>query len=210
MKWLIISGGTPPKKETIVKYIDNGFSIIAADSGANSLYKYNIIPKILIGDFDSIDKNVLEYFKDKCEITKYPKEKDYTDTEIALEKAIELNAKEIVFLGCTGTRVDHLIGNLCILNKAINRGVDAHIVDENNKITMIKESKTIYGKKGDIFSVFAFNTKVESLSVKNAKYELKDYNLEVEDSLTVSNEFVENEVHLEFSSGTLMIIRSVD
>ncbi|NEU03293.1 thiamine diphosphokinase [Clostridium senegalense] len=210
MKWLIISGGTPPKKETILKYTNDGFCIIAADSGANSLYKYNIIPKILLGDFDSIDKKVLEYFKDKCEITKYPKEKDYTDTEIALEKAIELSAKKIVFLGCTGTRIDHLIGNLCILNKAINRGVEAYIVDENNKITMTSESKTIYGKRGELFSVFAFNKKVEKLSVKNAKYELKDYDLEVEDSLTVSNEFAENEVHLEFLSGTLMIIRSVD
>ncbi|MGL4731595.1 MAG: thiamine diphosphokinase [Clostridium sp.] len=210
MKWLIVSGGEPPKEHTIRKYINEGYEVIAADSGANVLYKHNIIPKVLLGDFDSINEEVLEHFKDKCDIVRYSSEKDYTDTEIALEKAIELNGDKIVFLGCTGNRVDHVIGNLCVLNRAINQGIDAYIVDENNEVTMINKPGSIFGKKGEVFSVFAYNKKVENLSIINAKYELNGYDLELNDNLTVSNEFVGEEVSLEFSSGTLMVIKSVD
>ncbi|HCQ89985.1 MAG TPA: thiamine diphosphokinase, partial [Clostridium sp.] len=143
-----ISGGKAPSEEILNIYIEKGYEIIAADSGANCLYKYRIIPKILLGDFDSIDKEVLNYFKDKTEILTVPSEKDFTDTELALNMAIDLKAEDIVFLGCTGSRMDHFLGNLCVLYKALEKNIKASIVDENNSITMINTPTIIRGKKG--------------------------------------------------------------
>jgi len=91
MKVIIISGGSPPPKELLIKEISDDTFLISADSGANCLYLYNIKPNLLVGDFDSIDEKVMEYFiKNNCEIDVYPKEKDFTDTEIALRKGLSM------------------------------------------------------------------------------------------------------------------------
>lgn len=210
MKILIVSGGKAPSKDIINSYIEQGYEIIAADSGANCLYRYGITPKILLGDFDSIDKEILNYFKDKTEILTVPKEKDFTDTDLALNIAIERKAKEIVFLGCTGSRMDHFLGNLCVLYKALEKNIKAYIVDENNSITMINSPTTISGKKGDCFSLIAFKEDVKNLTIKGAKYELNSYYLSLSDNLTLSNEFIKEEVSLTFDSGTVILMRCND
>ena len=40
-----------------------------------------------------------------------PCEKDDTDTGLAIQKAIETGADEILMIGGTGTRLDHVMGN---------------------------------------------------------------------------------------------------
>ncbi|ARC84674.1 thiamine pyrophosphokinase [Clostridium argentinense CDC 2741] len=210
MKIAIVSGGKAPSEEILNIYIEKGYEIIAADSGANCLYKYRITPKILLGDFDSIDKEVLNYFKDKTEILTVPSEKDFTDTELALNMAIDLKAKDIVFLGCTGSRMDHFLGNLCVLYKALEKNIKASIVDENNSITMINTPTIIRGKKGECFSLIAFKEDVKNLTIKGAKYELNSYYLSLSDNLTLSNEFIEEEVSLVFDSGTVILMRCID
>jgi len=59
MKVIIISGGNPPSRELLQKEITDNAFLIGADSGANCLYKYNILPDLLVGDFDSIDEKAL-------------------------------------------------------------------------------------------------------------------------------------------------------
>ncbi|GAA0121491.1 MAG: thiamine diphosphokinase [Clostridium argentinense] len=210
MKIAIVSGGKAPSKEILESYIEKGYEIIAADSGANCLYQYGITPKILLGDFDSIDKKVLNYFKEKTEILTVPSEKDFTDTDLALNIAIEHKSEEVVFLGCTGSRMDHFLGNLCVLYRALKENIKAYIVDENNSITMINTPTTISGKKGDCFSLIAFKEDVKNLTIKGAKYELNSYYLNLSDNLTLSNEFIEEQVSLTFDSGTVILMRCID
>lgn len=62
MKAIIVSGGSAPSRKLIEEEIDEDSILICADGGANCLYEYKIIPDYLIGDFDSIDKNVLTFF----------------------------------------------------------------------------------------------------------------------------------------------------
>ncbi|WP_291632748.1 thiamine diphosphokinase [Clostridium sp.] len=211
MKVIIISGGKPPSKELLIKEIMANTFLIGADSGANCLYDYNIKPNLLVGDFDSIDKKVLEYFKkNNCIIDIYPEEKDFTDTEIAVEKALCMKPKEIVFLGCTGSRVDHLLGNIGMLKICLENGIKACIKDENNNIRLIDAGTTLKGTVGDTFSVQSYGDEIIGLTIEGAKYPLNDYNLKVGQSITISNEFAAPLVQLKFKAGTLMIILSSD
>ncbi|HZK70580.1 MAG TPA: thiamine diphosphokinase, partial [Clostridia bacterium] len=146
MKVIIISGGNPPSKELLIKEITGDTFLIGADSGANCLYCYNVKPDLLVGDFDSIDKKVLDYFKkNNCIIETYPTEKDFTDTEIAVEKALCMKPNKIILLGCTGSRVDHLLGNIGMLKICLENGVDACIKDENNYISLINAGASLKG-----------------------------------------------------------------
>ena len=211
MKVIIISGGKPPSKKLMIQENIGDTYIIAADSGANCLFDYNIMPDLLLGDFDSIDKNVLDYFKkSNCIIDIYPTEKDFTDTEIAVKKALSMKPDEIILLGCTGSRVDHLLGNIGMLNNCMQKGVNACIKDENNNIRLIGASTSLNGAVGDIFSLQAYGDEIVGLTIEGAKYPLVKYNLKIGESITISNEFAQSNVKLKFESGTLMIILSLD
>jgi thiamine pyrophosphokinase len=211
MKVIIISGGNPPPQELLMKEITEDTFLIGADSGANCLYNYNIQPDLLVGDFDSIDKKVLDYFKkNNCIIDIYPTEKDYTDTEIAVKKALCMKPNEIVFLGCTGSRVDHLLGNIGMLKICLENGINASIKDENNNIRLIDASTSLKGTVGEIFSVQSYGDEIVGLTIEGAKYPLNDYNLKIGESITISNEFVTPQVELKFKTGMLMVILSSD
>ena len=211
MKILIFSGGKAPALELFKKELSDNNMLICVDCGANYLHKNNIIPDILLGDFDSISKESLNFFKSRgCSIITYPPEKDYTDSELALFEALKFNPSEITFLGCTGTRVDHMLGNLGLLDKCLKRGIKASIKDDNNKIILTNKSLKLIGKKGDIFSIHAYCDSINNLTIEGAKYPLNNYCLKLGDSITISNEFLDSDVYVRFSLGKALIIFSND
>lgn len=211
MRALIVSGGAAPSFDLIKEEMYGDYKIICADSGANCLYSYNIVPDFLIGDFDSISQNVLNYYKEsKVVIENYPKDKDYTDTQIALSKAIELGAEEVVFLGCTGTRIDHTLGNIGLLLECLKINISACIKDNNNKIMLTDKSIGIDGYRGQYFSLVSFGGPVKDLTIKGAKFPLTNHYLQLGDPLTLSNEFLESKVEIDFTDGILLIIYGKD
>lgn len=211
MKAVIIAGGKKPSKELLLNEIKNSDILICADSGANCLYEYEVFPHILLGDFDSINKDAFEFFKlSKCKIEKFPKEKDYTDTELAMYKAFDLGVDEITFLGCTGSRIDHLLSNFGLLLKCLKEEVKAVIKDENNEVLIADKPITIKGSSGKLFSLQAYGDFVEGLTIEGAKYPLENYKLNIGEPIGTSNEFLQDEVKITFSSGILLIIFSKD
>ena len=94
MKIVIISGGKAPSKSIIEAEIKKSNYVICCDSGANCMYEYNLHIDLLLGDFDSIHTNAYNfYYNSNCIIEKFPVNKDYTDTELAIYKAIEHGRK---------------------------------------------------------------------------------------------------------------------
>ncbi|URZ00805.1 thiamine diphosphokinase [Clostridium felsineum] len=210
MKVVVISGGKMPSEKLLYDEIEKCEYIICADSGANCLYKYKISPNILVGDFDSIDDEIFSYFKNNTSIVEVPCEKDFTDTELAFNEALKLSPDEISFLGCTGTRLDHIFGNLGLLYKCIKSGIKASIKDDNNTLFMIDKTTKIQGEKGEIFSIQGFRDEVKALYIENAKYPLKNYNLNFGDSRTVSNEFLDEPVTIRFENGIVIVMKCTD
>ncbi|MGN1311230.1 MAG: thiamine diphosphokinase [Clostridia bacterium] len=143
MKSLIITGGNI-NKEFLQDFLkENKFEkIIAADKGLEILNKLNVKPDFIIGDFDSVNKEILEKYIN-VPITYLKPEKDFTDTHMALKLAIEKGAKKITIIGAVGTRLDHTIANIHILKEAIEKDVKVQIIDENNKIELINKNTKI-------------------------------------------------------------------
>lgn len=212
MKILLVSGGNPPPYELVNQELKDSDYLICADSGGNCLYKYQIVPHYLMGDFDSIDKEALDFFTKhkECKIEGFPSDKDFTDTELIFDKALELGGTEIIFLGCTGTRMDHMMGNIGMLLKCLSLNVKGYIKDEHNTITICNKPSKIKGEKGSVFSLQAYCECVEELNIIGAKYKLIDYDLKLGDARTISNEFLHSEVELSFKKGILLIFYSKD
>ncbi|WP_027623417.1 thiamine diphosphokinase [Clostridium lundense] len=211
MKALVLSGGNPPPYDLIKEEIRKCNILISADSGANILYEYRIKPNVMLGDFDSIDEKILKYYENEnVTIEKFPAEKDFTDSYGALEKAVELGAKEIGFLGCTGSRIDHMLGNIGLLLTCLELGVKCYIRDENNLIRLVDEPITIEKEGYTYFSLIGYGGGVKGITITGAKYPLKDYNLRLGESLGVSNEILEDSATIDFREGLLLVIQSKD
>ncbi|MEG1286545.1 MAG: thiamine diphosphokinase [Clostridium sp.] len=211
MKALIVSGGRAPTKELLLEYKNNSDIIIGADSGCEVLLKYNVMPTYILGDFDSASKETIDKLE-KMGISKYKykKEKDYTDTELAFQLALDKGATEITLLGVTGTRYDHTLGNIGLLLKALELDVKAKIVDDNNKIYLINKNTEFIGKFGDIISFQAYFQTVKGLYIQGAKYELSNYDLKIGESVTISNEFLDKPIKISFRDGILMVLHTKD
>ena len=95
---------------------ENYDSIICADGGANHLYKMGINPDYIIGDLDSANLDIINYYKEKkVAFEKFPSKKDETDSEICIFLAEKLKATSIDFIGALGGRIDHTIANINLL-----------------------------------------------------------------------------------------------
>ncbi|MFX0549116.1 thiamine diphosphokinase [Hathewaya histolytica] len=207
MRSIIISGGKAPSLQLLKNYLKEEHFIIASDSGAEATLKYNLTPNMIVGDLDSISEDTYMYYLNKgCKFVRYSPEKDFTDTELAIEEAINIGSDEIILFGCTGTRLDHVLANLGLLVDYYERGININLIDDNNEVFVIQKPIKISGVKGKIFSLQAFRENVNKLTIKNAKYELLNHNLKAGSPLTVSNEFLDGEAYIGFESGTLLVI----
>ena len=207
----IISGGTPPSEKLLKNYLMKVDFIIAADKGCECLYKYNVIPDLLLGDFDSADREILDNAKLQIkEILEFPPEKDYTDTEIAIMEAIKRGAEKIYLFGATGSRMDHVLGNVGLLLTTKKKGVILEIIDDNNRIYLGKNKMKLLGIYGENISFHALSDKVANLEIKGGKYKLESYDMNLLEPRAICNEFVDAPIEISYDTGELLILHSRD
>lgn len=188
--------------------------IIGIDRGLDFCYRNQIHPDYILGDFDSIDKEILDYYENQSEIPvkRYKPEKDATDTRIGLELAINLGSSRVFLLGATGGRLDHYMGNLQSLTAARREGVAAWILDSRNALTVLDKPAVISRKEqfGTYISFFSMSDQVEGLTLTGFKYPLHEYTMTNFDGIGVSNEIQEETAKVEFSKGLVLMVMSRD
>lgn len=188
--------------------------IIGIDRGLNFCYRNKIYPKYILGDFDSIDSEVLDYYENQSEIPvkRYKPEKDATDTRIGLELALKLGSSRIFLLGATGGRMDHYMGNLQALIVPLGQEARAWILDSQNVITVLDKGMEIRKETqfGTYISFFSMSDRVEGLTLTGFKYPLKDYTMTNYDGIGVSNEITADKAVVEFERGLVLMVMSKD
>lgn len=243
MQAVIITGGHIDDKFVMdfIKAHTYEALTIAVDSGMGFFYRNHLVPDYIVGDFDSVEAETLQFFiktEETCEnfnehsgngfqkavpenraksgkkpvILHFQPEKDETDTELAIRTAMKQSCDTIYLLGAIGTRMDHVFGNIHLLGMAMEHGADCQILDEHNRIRMLKAGITLSREQqyGTYVSLLPFTPKVTGLTLKGFKYPLECYTLECYHSLGVSNEIVEEEAEISFEDGVLLMIESQD
>lgn len=190
--------------------------VIAIDGGLEKADGLGIMPTHIVGDFDTVSKEILNKYSrnDKINIKRLIPEKDFTDTQVALSTALDNGCTHIEIAGGTGTRLDHTIANIHILQMALGRCEDAVIVNENNRIRLVNGKRTV--KKTDVFgkyiSFLPLTEHVKNVSLRGFKYPLDNYDFDVKTTLSlgVSNELAKDEAEVEVDEGVLIMIESAD
>lgn len=213
--YLIVTGGYTDDNFAVLWIKNNNFDCtIASDSGLEFFRRVDMVPNIVIGDFDSVNPDTLEYFKkkDNIEWTKLNPVKDDTDTEAAIRLAIQKGAESITLLGATGSRIDHMLANIELLGIGLEHKLPIQIVDAHNRIRMIDSGLTIRKDEqfGRFVSLIPYSMSVENVCLKGFKYPLDNYCMRKFNSLGISNEITEDEARISFSDGIMVVIEAAD
>lgn len=203
MKAVIFAGGPIEDYSYIdVDDIKNSF-VIAADGGCKHTEKLGITPNVFVGDNDSWGRA----YPDAENIIICPTEKDYTDTNKAIDYAVEKGCGLIDIYGGLGGRLDHEYSNYCMLAYGLSRGVKIRLIGKNNEVTMENKPFTLKRVKKKYVSFFPFGGVVEGFSVKGLKYEAENIRLEFCEAQASSNEFSDCDIaEVSFESGFLIVM----
>lgn len=214
MNILIVGGGYISSSWDTQELIGMQDYIIAADSGCDYLLSKGYTPDILMGDFDSISEETLLAVKSSGgKILEYPPEKNYTDSELAIVYALEMKPSSITMIGFTGSRMDHTLGNLSLLKSLDDRGIDGRIVNETNEIRLLSKQDSISlinENKYKYISLLPISEMVRAVSIVGVKYPLRNKDLSFGETLSISNEMVEDETFITKDEGSMYIILSND
>lgn len=212
---LIVSGGRIGDAFALDLLKNNGYgTVIACDSGMEFFRRNGLYPDLILGDFDSADTAAVNYFKDQTDvrIEQFPARKDWTDTELAVRRALELLPDHIDLVGATGSRLDHVLGNLQLLALGMEAGIPIFLLDEHNRVRMIDQTLTISKREqyGDFVSLIPCGGTVRGVTLQGMEYPLDKATLTPDISLGISNEIVDETATISFTEGRLFVLETKD
>lgn len=193
-------------RETFKARIGSIDKIIVADGALRHIDSLALVPDYIVGDLDSVDNKLLTKYK-SAHIEKYPSDKDKTDLEIAVEKALSFSPSELIFIGMFGGRIDHQFGNVLLLTKISV----VKISIEDNKISgfILNNKNSIILNHSKNFSLIPLSKEVAGVTVTGARWNLKNKILTLGSPTALCNEFIDNEVKIKIESGSLLVIQNL-
>ncbi|OOB79264.1 MAG: thiamine diphosphokinase [Epulopiscium sp. Nuni2H_MBin003] len=208
MKVAILANGEYAEYKFCKSLVEYDY-IICADNGLYHADKLNITPNLLIGDFDSVDKTLLEKYN-FVETKRLQPIKDETDTECAVDYAVSIGATEITIFAGIGTRFDHSFANVQLLLKILNLGVKGNIINTHNNIYLIDNSIEIKGRENTLVSLLPLSKKVTGVSTEGLFYGLDNGEFEMGKPYGVSNVVIQKYAKISIKQGLLLIILAND
>ncbi len=171
--------------------------IICCDGAAQNLIKTKIKPDIVLGDMDSLEPFLLSNFKkEEIKIIEYPAQKDFTDTELALDYALKLNPEKI-----------YILGNVFLLLKGKKANTETHLIDEYAETFLPQEEVFFNDAVGCTVSLLSVSPKVEGITLHGFAYPLNNETLRMGETRGLSNYIKESPAKINFASGDLLVIR---
>ena len=208
MHIVIFAGGTLRPGKAVQAAIASADLVIAADSGAASALEQGCTPAIIVGDFDSLDPLTAQQLQEQgSRFVPVPAEKDETDTELAIQTAIEQGATSITILGWLGgARFDHTMANILLL--AGFETVSIRLVDGPSICWLLRGPgmASIEGQVDDLLSLLPLTNDATGVSTQGMYYPLHGETLRFGKPRGVSNALTQEHAEVSLEGGLLLII----
>ncbi len=210
MHIVIFAGGVLRPGKAVDAAIAQADRIIAADGGAATALSYGRIPTTVVGDFDSLAADVQQQLRQQgSQFTQAAVEKNETDTELAVQLAIEQGATTIALLGAFGgTRFDHTMANVLLL-----AGIDTvpiRIIDGPSTCWLLRGPgrTTISGRPGDLLSLLPLTSEATGVRTRDLYYPLYGETLCFGKPRGVSNVLTQEHAAVSLEKGLLLVIHT--
>lgn len=179
---------------------------IGVDKGAYLLAKQNKHMILAMGDFDSVTDEQLDIIKQYAkQVIQLNPIKDDTDSQAAIEYAIEQGYTKIHVYGGLGGRYDHMLINFCL---ALRYPQCVYLYDKQNYIYALSEGVHEINKQN--YQYISFFADEAIISLHGMKYNLENRYISNQDTYTSSNEILAKLGSIEIIRGKVLVIQSND
>src|SRR5690242_19104541 len=114
---IIFANGELRDLNKVEPLIQNDDYIICADGGTRHALALHLRPNLIVGDMDSAPKEQLgELQATGALLELFPRDKNETDLELAINRAMELSPQQILILAALGGRLDQTLANIALLS----------------------------------------------------------------------------------------------
>ena len=207
---ILVTGGVAPDP-ALLKGLRAAYPnalCYCADAGADLCYAAKLRPDCLIGDMDSLSAKTRQWFHemDVPEMV-YPAEKDYSDTQLAVEKLYEQGSDEVIVIGALGGRMDHELANIMLLVTYGRKGKSLVFWDDINRIRYVGAGQHHLDRVKDYVGIVPFSDDGMRLSIKGLYYPLDNTSVSFGASHLISNVFdKEDEAVIDIASGDGVLV----
>ncbi|HEX7735463.1 MAG TPA: thiamine diphosphokinase, partial [Ktedonobacteraceae bacterium] len=210
MHVILFAGGTVNAGTAVEQALASGELVIAADSGALRALEHGQVPAFVVGDLDSLSPATLKQLEAQgTRVLAVQEEKDETDTELAIEQALQQGATRITILGALGgDRFEHTFANLLLLTAYEHTHLE--IADGNSHGWLLRGPGTthIAGQPGDLLSIFPLMASAEGVRTEDLYYPLREETLRFGRPRGISNVLLTTHATVSLRQGLLLIIHT--
>lgn len=168
---VIVANGQFPSHPVPLDILRHAQHIVACDGAIAPLLLEGLGESpIVIGDGDSVP----EAFRDRLiQIS----EQDDNDLTKATRYCIEQGWRRIAYLGCTGQREDHTLGNISLLMRYFRDfGIEGRMFTDHGCFTPLHGNHTLASQPGQQVSIFNFGCqRLESEGLKWSSYAYQEW-----------------------------------
>jgi thiamine pyrophosphokinase len=205
---IIFANGELPDKEKARALLHDDDFIIAADGGTRHALVLDLVPNVIVGDLDSLPEN----FKTSAfdgEIVLYPKDKNETDLELAIQHALTLNSQEITIIAALGGRLDQTLGNIALINDPFiihHSSFTISLDDGLEEVFFCRKQVQVNGASGDTVSLIPWQGEVTGIITTGLNWPLQNETLYPHKTRGISNEMTGKVATVQIKSGLLLIV----
>jgi len=204
---IIFANGELPYLEKARLLLHPKDYVICADGGTHHALALGLKPNLVIGDMDSIARDQFqELQKAGVAIELFPGDKNETDLELAIDRAIDIDPEQLLIIGALGGRLDQMLGNIALLSNGKLTTLDARLDDGMEEIFFCRDQAQVQGRSGDIVSLIPWGEPVFGVQTQDLKWPLKNETLYPDKTRGISNEMLNDVASIKIDSGLLLII----
>lgn len=202
-KCVIVGGADINNYDYIKSKISKDDFVIYCDSGLKHLDKLACEPNLIVGDFDSHENPNLD-----VETIVLPCVKDDTDTAYAVKQGIKRGFDEFLLIGAVGARLDHTLVNVYLLLMLKSAGKIGKIIDDYSEMELVFDKTAYIEDKYSYFSLVNITGKAKGVTIKNAKYNLDNAEINPTYQYATSNEVLKGQTaEVSVNDGELLLIK---
>ncbi len=204
MRIIIFANGNLPNPEKARTLLRPDDFILCADGGTRHALALGLTPNVIVGDMDSLPSNFHPATLNG-EFVLFPKDKNETDLELAINHALTLKPDQILILAALGGRMDQTLANIALLSNLQLATCDIRLADGVEEIFFCRDQAKVEGRSGDIVSLIPWQGEVTGVFTENLRWHLHHETLYPEKTRGISNEMTADVATVSITSGLLLI-----
>jgi thiamine pyrophosphokinase len=202
---IIFANGELPNLDKARALLHEDDFIIAADGGTRHALALGLTTNVIVGDLDSLPSD-FEPSTFNGEIVLYPKDKNETDLELAIQHALTLKPEQIIILGALGGRLDQTLGNIALISSLQLSTFNIRLDDGIEEVFFCRDQVQINGISGDTVSLIPWQGEVTGIVTTDLKWSLQNETLYPNKTRGISNEMLNDTAMIQIKSGLLLIV----